>query len=602
MSPDRLHFANRFRTIAEATPHRPCLIQGDEHLSFAQVEARANALANALLKGGLRRGDRVAVMERNSSAYVIAYIAAMKLACIPFNVSYRYRADELAYLLRDSGARAMLIRDEFLEVLHGARDKEAGPGQVVVIGRAPAGGGMREYDRILAEESRRLELPWMPPNNGDLLFLLYTGGTTGYPKGVMWDGLMFEQLSAFVLPLVENVLQRMAEAPSSVIAPDTRRLSNRLLGRLVDRPLPRWTLGNPMVQRVILKAVEAGLHARFSGSLRTLALTVKVGGRLAPPRPMLVASPLMHGSGWLMAVMALAGGQPLLLMHTGGFDPHEVWRAVEREKPRSMVIVGDAFAVPLLEAVDERDYDTSSLRLMSSAGVVWSPDVKKRLLEHMPQLIVLDTLGASEGVAQAEPTLASERVPGAMQFRMSERIKVLDEEDREIRPGSDRVGQLAMSGFIPRGYWNDEEKSARTFRTIRGVRYALVGDMCRVNADGTLTFMGRGSGVIDTGGEKVFPEEVENVIKQLPEIAYCAVIGVPDKRFGETVSAVVTAAPGCKVSSDAIIEHCDCHLAGYKKPRTIHVVDNIPRKDNGKPAYPEIRRMVARRVKRIASS
>lgn len=602
MSPDHLHFAARFRTIAEATPHRPCLIHGDEHLTFAQVNARADALANALLKGGLRRGDRVAVMERNSSAYVIACIAAMKLACVPFNVNYRYRADELAYLLRDAGATALVIRDEFLEVLEGARAKGPGPNLVVVIGRALAGGGMREYDRILDEESRRLELPWAPPGNDDLLFLLYTGGTTGYPKGVMWDGLMFEQLPAFVLPLVENILQRMARAPSAVLAPDTRRLFNRVLGRVVDLPLPRWALGNPLTQRAILKAVETSLQARFSGSLRTLALTMKVGGRLVPVRPVLVASPLMHGSGWLMAVMALAGGQPLLLMQSRGFDPHEVWRAVEREQPRCMVIVGDAFAVPLLDALNERDYDTASLRLINSAGVVWSPDVKKRLLEHMPQLIVLDTLGASEGVAQAEPTLSSEDAPRAMQFRMSEHIKVFDDADREIRPGSGRVGQLAMSGFIPRGYWNDAEKTGRTFRTIRGVRYAMIGDMCRVNADGTLTFLGRGSGLINTGGEKVFPEEVENVIKQLPEIADCAVVGVPDKRFGEVVAAVVTAAPGRKVSTEAVIEHCNRHLAGYKKPRTVHVVDQVPRQDNGKLAYSEIRRMVTRRMKREASS
>lgn len=594
MQPDHLHFSARFRTIASSAPDAPCLIQGGQCLSFAEVDRRATALANTFLRGGIRRGDRVAVMERNSSAYVIAYIAAMKLACVPFNVNYRYRADELAHLLRDAGAAAIVIRDEFLDVLRAARERATGALQVVVIGKTHAGEGMVGYNEALTARRDRLLLPWAPPANDDLMFLLYTGGTTGYPKGVMWDGLMFEQLPAFILSLVDGVLQRMAESPSSVLAPDGRGVLSAALGRLVDLPLPRWTLGNSLVQRTILKTVERALHTRFSGSLRALAMSIKYGTRLSRPGPLLVACPLMHGSGWLMAILALAGGQPLLLTDSGDFDAHEVWQAVERERPRSMVIVGDAFAVPLLDALNERHYDIDSLRVINSAGVVWSPEVKKRLLEHMPGLIAVDTLGASEGVAQAEPTLSGVQAPKAMHFRMSERIKVFDDADQEVRPGSGQVGQLAMSGFIPRGYWNDAEKSARTFRVINGVRYALIGDMCRVDGDGTLVFLGRGSGVINTGGEKVFPEEVENVIKALPEIADCAVVGVPDARFGERVAAAVSATPGCRVSEEAVIRHCARHLAGYKKPRTLVVVGRVPRKDNGKLDYPAVRHMMPR--------
>ncbi|HYW02862.1 MAG TPA: AMP-binding protein [Gammaproteobacteria bacterium] len=599
MADHNLHTAAKFGAIARVIPDSPCFIQGRRRLTYGEVDARTNALANAFLEGGIARGDRVAVMERNSPEYMESYLAAQKLACVPLNVNYKYQGDELRYVLDDSGASVIVIHADFLPVLDAIRGRVPGLKQVVVIGpdaHADPGQGRYSYARAL-QHRETLELPWEPPGNDDLLFLLYTGGTTGYPKGVMWDVQLYRENWRILAPMFKSLLPRLKDAPPSLFSPRGGGSSSPLL-RFLQSGLFRWLIAKPAVQRFAGNLLEKSMRERYAGDLETVAKKAKAARGM--PNVTLPACPLMHGTGFLTTLNAISGGEPVVFLEDKRFDPAELWRTIERERVRTVVIVGDAFAVPMLEELDRHDYDTSSLVMMNSSGVVWSPRIKQALLERIPQMIVVDSLGASEGLSRSEPSLSSDGEIQPMRFRLAGHMKVFDENDEEVLPGSDRVGQLAVSGLIPRGYWNDPEKTARTFRTIRGVRYAIFGDMCRVESDGTLILLGRGSGCINTGGEKVYPEEVENVIKELPEVGDCAIVGIDDERWGQAISGLVAPAEGREVDVERVIAHCAEKLANYKKPKSLFVVDEIPRKDSGKLIYPDIREKVRQLAKRSA--
>jgi acyl-CoA synthetase (AMP-forming)/AMP-acid ligase II len=312
------------------------------------------------------------------------------------------------------------------------------------------------------------------------------------------------------------------------------------------------------------------------------------------PQSMMSAAPLIHGAGQLGTWIAMMQGYRACLVPR--FDPKLVWQTVEDERVLSLSVVGDAMARPLAELLDQPgvSYDLSSLFILSSAGAILSAPVKAQLKEHFPKLVIMDNFGSSESGSQGVDA-GGERVDGGMRFRMNANTVVLDDDGRAIAPGSGQTGKVALRGRVPVGYWNDPEKSARTFLVYDGVRHVVVGDFARPEADGTITVFGRGSQCINTGGEKVFPEEVEGALKSHADVFDALVVGVPDERWGERVVALLQIRPGRAPTAEDVIAHCRQHLAGYKVPRTLHVVPEIQRSPSGKADYPWAKRTATER-------
>jgi fatty-acyl-CoA synthase len=370
--------------------------------------------------------------------------------------------------------------------------------------------------------------------SGDDLLFLYTGGTTGMPKAVMWRQ--------------EDLFAALAPAATAFFG----------------LPIPEDTSGVEAVVRKVHESPLVPVH--------------------------LPASPLMHGTGQFSTLQVLFLGGTVVTLESRHFDPDELWQVVQRERVSQIAIVGDAFAKPMLRALDEADargepYDLSSLLLVISSGVMWSESVKRELIARHP-VIAYDSLGSSEGVGFANAITTTDSKGETAKFAIGPETKVFTDDDREVQPGSGDVGHLAVGGHIPLGYYKDPDKTAATFRVVAGKRYSIPGDYATVEEDGTVTLLGRGSVSINSGGEKIFPEEVEEAVKQHPEVADVVVVGVPDERFGEAVTAVVAATPGGTPDEDEITEAVErSGLARFKRPRHVVVVERVPRGPNGKADY-----------------
>jgi acyl-CoA synthetase (AMP-forming)/AMP-acid ligase II len=368
------------------------------------------------------------------------------------------------------------------------------------------------------------------PRSPDDLYIVYTGGTTGMPKGVMWrhEDWFFAGM-----------------------------MGGNPMGPPPERP-----------EQVAERAAEK------------------------QPQAVMSAAPLIHGAGQLGTWIAMLQGFKACLAPR--FDPRLVWQTVQDERAVSLSIVGDAMARPLAEALDEpgATYDLGSLFVLSSAGAILSPPVKAQLRKHFPNLVIMDNFGSSETGSHGQDA-GGAQPEGGIRFRMSANTVVLDDEGRELAPGSGQIGKVALRGRVPVGYWKDPEKSARTFVEYGGVRHVLIGDFARPEADGTVTVFGRGSQCINSGGEKIFPEEVEGALKSHPDVFDALVVGVPDERWGEKVAALVQLRPGRRPAAEEVIAHCRKHLAGYKVPRLLHVVGQIARSPSGKADYPWAKRVAA---------
>ena len=363
----------------------------------------------------------------------------------------------------------------------------------------------------------------------DDLFFIYTGGTTGMPKGVMWR----------------------------------------------HDPLRRALL-NPALVDCVPQNLDEHLEI------------VKAAGRGTISLP---ACPLMHGTGLLTAISALTSGGTVVTLENPHFDAAEMWAAVDRHRVQQIVIVGDAFAKPMQRSLDEASskYDVSCVASIVSSGVMWSTEVKRGLLKHMPQVVLLDSFGSSEGVGFGLSIMTAAGVIETAKFQIGDNVKVLTAEGREIAPGSGEVGLIARGDPLPEGYYKDRAKTESVFKTFGGVRYSIPGDFCTVEADGTITLIGRGSGCINTAGEKVFPEEVEEVLKRHPDIEDALVVGVPDERWGQSVTGVVELRSGAAFDETSLRDHVRTHLAGYKTPKRLIAVAKMFRAPNGKADYKSAR-------------
>ncbi|QXJ21921.1 acyl-CoA synthetase [Actinomadura graeca] len=506
--------ADLFEGIADAVGDRVALVCGDRRLTFAQLDEHANRLAHHLEAAGVRPGRHVAVQLYNGVEYAAALLAVLKIRAVPVNVNHRYVEGELLHLYRDSDSVALLYDVAFEDRVAAAAPAAPELRHLVAVGGTPSIPGAVAYDEALRDAPGTRGFP---PRSPDDTYIIYTGGTTGMPKGVMWS-------------------------------------TGRLLLAFWNPALPRPSRPEDVV------AMARG------------------GG----PLVMLPAAPLMHGAAQMATWIAWFMGATTVYTRT--FDAAAVWRAVERERVTSLTLTGDAMAIPMADELARGGHDASSLLACVSTGAILSGSVRDRLQRLLPGTVILDRFGSTESGSTAEAVAGSTPEQGLRFIPDVEDVAVLDDALRPVVPGSGVVGQVARTGHIARGYYNDPERTARTFPEVDGRRWLLTGDLATVEEDGSITVRGRGSQVINTGGEKVFPEEVEAVLKGHPTVYDAVVTGVPDERWGARVAAVVQPA-GDAPSAAELDAHCRRELSGYKVPRLYRFVAEIRRSPAGKADY-----------------
>jgi fatty-acyl-CoA synthase len=520
------NYADIWESIASGVPDRAAQIQGTREVSWFDFNRRADGLARAFLDAGLQRQAKIGAYLYNAPEYLETYFAAFKAGLVPVNTNYRYVADELLYLFDNADAEAVVFHAAFSSTVEQIRGQL--PKVKLWIGVAQPGSPVPDfavdYERLVDRSVGRTAAPW--GRSGDDLLILYTGGTTGMPKGVMW-----RQDDLF------NVLGGG--------------------GNLLLEIPPLSTLE------------EAAERAKT----------------MAPPVT-IAAAPLMHGTSQFTSLMTLTNGGTVVELPSTHFNALEFWQEAERTRATSAAIVGMAFAQPLLEALDAHPgrWDLTSFIRLGSSGTVWSMENKQGLLRHIPHMGIFDSLGSSEAVGLGASASAAGAASETARFMLGLNTAVFTEDRRRVEPGSGERGLLATSGFLPVGYYKDPDKTERTFWEVEDRRWSVPGDWATVDVDGSLRLLGRGSQVINTGGEKVFPEEVEEAIKLCPGVRDAAVVGVPDPRFGERICAVVEAAAGEEPTLETLSIHVRQHLAGYKSPREL-VLSPVHRAANGKLDY-----------------
>lgn len=519
------NLADLFESIVDAVPDRPAVVTGAHRLTYADLDGRANRLAHRLAAGGVDPGDSVGLQLVNGSEYLEGMLACFKLRAVPININYRYVDAELRYLYEDSGLVALVHHRQFAPVVGSAR-VAMGEARVILEvdddSPVPASTWAQDYETELAAQPD--DRPTVE-RSGDDIYCVYTGGTTGAPKGVLWrhEDIFFAAMGGGDPLQSGNLIQQPEELPS------------RLLGF----------------------------------------------GIIALPVP-----PFMHASAHWLAFSSFFGGGTLVLLPDGHFDPVVTWQLVGAEHVNVLVVVGDAMARPLLDVLehDPAAYDTSSLMALGSGGAILSPSTKQHIAHLLPSVIIADAFGSSE-TGQIGGAPPPDDQFGAPRLRVDERTNVFDDDLHPVEPGSGRSGHLARGGRVPIGYRGDEARSATTFVAVEGRRWALPGDLAEVESDGSITVLGRASQCINTGGEKVYPEEVEAVLKAHPGVLDAVVVGVPDERWGEHVTAVVQARPDCSPSLEDLRDHTRQSLASYKLPKELVVVDRIERSPSGKADY-----------------
>jgi len=495
---------------------------GRRSVTWAQFDDRAARLAGHLSGRGIGRGDRVGIGLHNSPEYLESLFAVLKLRAVPVNVNYRYGATELEQVVRLTRMRAVVAESDMTPVI-GAVAARFPELRVLLVGDAADDGFPRYEDAMATPPMARQE------RSPDDQILLLTGGTTGLPKGVVWD-------SGSVCGVVSSAYRR------------------------------------------------AGVPVPGDATEVVAAAAAQVRQGTAPV--MLPASPLMHGTGFFFSLGVLLRGGRVVTLPQHSLDPAALWAAVQEERVEELAIVGDAFGVPLLAELDRAatagtPYDLSPLRRIVSSGVRWSTETKRRLLAA-GRFTLQDSIAATEGGPFGVSLCGPDPAGVSSVFTLPDNARVIGPDGADVRPGSGEVGLLASTGNLPLGYLDDPEATAAVFRTIDGVRYAVPGDAATLATDGTISLLGRGSGVINTGGEKVFAEEVEQVLVEHPGVAEAVVVGVPDDRWGSRVAALVVPVPGVELDPDVLAEHVGGRLAGYKRPRLVRLVAGIPRTVSGK--------------------
>ena len=517
-------FADVWETVADTVPDANAQVHGDRRYDWRSFDRRADGVAARLLAAGLQRHDKVALYLYNTPEYLEAAFAAMKAALVPVNTNYRYKHDELLYLWDNADAAAVVFDAAFTETVNGLRERC--PKVKLWLHVGPDGPSWAaNYEEAAAAPAGRCVPSW--GRSGDDPIFIYTGGTTGRPKGVMWR--------QHDLYMASNVTNDPPVADASLVRERVRAVEHPPVG--------------------------------------------------------LPAPPLMHGTAYVFASTILNRGGAVVTLPEQRFDAGRLLDAIVSHGVTDLCIVGDAFCRPMVDVLDASPgrYDLSKLRVVSSSGMMWSQEVKGRLLAHAPQVMMIDFLNSSEASGMGRSITSRKGAASGAKFQLGGNAFVIDDEGRPIAPGSGKVGRVAVRGIVPLGYYKDPEKTKATFPVIDGVRCAVPGDYATVEADGGITLLGRGSVSINTGGEKVFPEEVEEAIKTCSGVEDAVVVGVPDTRLGQVVAALVA---GRASDADAIKAHVRSKLAGYKVPRHVMIASSTERAATGKADYKAVRERI----------
>jgi len=530
------NIANVWESVAAAQPDHPAVVQGEQIWSSARLDLHANAFASVLLEAGLERQAKVAVYLYNCPQFLAAYLGAFKARMAPVNVNYRYEPNELHYLFDNADAEAIVFDVSFAPKLEAIRTRlprvklwlavDTGPGTDVPAWATSFDALTHLGQRVDAAE-----------RSADDLMLLYTGGTTGSPKGVMWRQEDLIGVGGFCASPLQGV-----------------------------PPLAAPGEAGPRAQRL-------------------------------PRIVSCIPCPLMHGTGLFSALRSLQMGGTIVLLPRHSFAPEALWDQVERWRVTRISIVGEPFARPMLEALDAfpRRWQLQSVELIMSSGAMWSRETKEGLLRHMPQALLGDGLSSSEAMGLGNSYARSDAPQDTARFTVGASCGVFDDAGQRVSPGSGQRGRVAVTGHIPLGYYKDAAKSAQAFPVLEGRRWSMPGDYAEINADGTLVLLGRGSQCINTGGEKVFPEEVEEALKRHAAVRDSAVVGIADARYGERICAVVALREHGTASESALIAHTKTQLAAYKAPRHVFFVDQLYRAPNGKLDYTDLKQYAQQR-------
>lgn len=525
-----LDFASVWETISDIIPDNDALICGEEVVCWKEYDLRSSKIASALSEAGLSSNSKAGLYLNNSNEYLICQNAIFKVGGCPINVNYRYVEEELIYLLENSDSEAV-----FYHACYGERIKRISNSLPNIKAWIEISDGTKSqfndclhYENLIAEMNP-MERIYRDP---ETIYMLYTGGTTGMPKGVMY------KQGEFLIYLFRTLKAMGYDVPE-----DLNNLTERIK--------------------------EQDKENNFIKSL--------------------VGCPLMHGTGmWLGAFLPLNLGGTVITTPNLGFDANQLWSQVEDKSVTNIVIVGDAFAKPMLNALDiakktGNPFDIESVRTIISSGVMWSEEVKNGLLEHH-DMQLMDTMGSTEG-GMGSSVSTRDNPPKTAKFSINPGVIILADDGETLEPGSDKVGLIGTSGLVPEGYYKDEKKSAQTFKEIEGVRYSFPGDYAKYEQDGTITLLGRGSNCINSAGEKIYPEEVEEAIKRNDEVFDCLVVGLPDEKFGQKVIAVVSLVKDADISETKLLEATREFIAGYKLPKGIIFKDVVQRAPNGKADY-----------------
>ena len=525
-----LNFASVWEMIADLVPDNDALICGEDVVSWKSYDSRSSKVASALINAGLGANAKAGLYLNNSNEYLIGQNAIFKIGGVPINVNYRYVEEELIYLLDNSDAEAV-----FYHACYSSRIKQIAKSLPNIKAWIEVADGNKSHfsDCIRYEEI----LNDYPPmerieRDPETIYMLYTGGTTGMPKGVMYkQGEFLTFLFRTLKAMGYDVPEDLSDLEASILASKT--------------------------------------NDEFIKSL--------------------VGCPLMHGTGmWLGAFLPLLLGGTVITTSNLGFDPDKLWAQVQDKKATNIVIVGDAFAKPMLDSLDRaknsnNPYDIGSVKVIISSGVMWSAEVKQGLLSHH-NMSLMDTMGSTEGGIGSSVT-TRENPSETAKFAINPGVIILADDGEILKPGSDKIGLIGTSGLVPTGYYKDEKKSAETFKEINGTRYSFPGDYAKLESDGTITLLGRGSNCINSAGEKIYPEEVEEAIKTHNDVFDCLVVGMPDEKFGQRIVAVVSTVDNKDLDELALIENTRKKIAGYKLPKQILFTDEVKRAPNGKANY-----------------
>jgi acyl-CoA synthetase (AMP-forming)/AMP-acid ligase II len=531
------NFAEIFGEVAKQIPDAPALVQGSRRLCWSEVDSRAQCLARHLAAVGLQRQSKVAQYLHNAPEYLESILACFKGCFVPLNTNFRYGADELVYLWTNGDVECVVFHGCFSGTVEQLRDRVPGVRRWLWVddGSGPCPAWAVAYEDA-AHQTQTPPVPWSP--DGDDLILIYTGGTTGMPKGVMWRQ--------------DDLFMRL----------NTER-------------------GDPYPDTPDLELIRSSISRRG--------------------RAHLSAAPLMHGAGLLTCFLVLARGGWISHLQQRSFDPEDLLDTVVRDRVASLMWVGDAFARPVLAALQERPkhWDLSSLRTIMSSGVVFSAEVKQAILTHLPEVVISDVFGSTESMSLGRNVTARGQDCVTATFKAKADTRVITEDGKDVEPGSGQAGMLAIGGRQALGYYGDPTKTAVVFRLIDGRRYVVPGDWATVDSDGTVQLLGRGSGCINTGGEKVFPEEVEAQLKEHAAVYDAVVVGVPDVRFGQAVVAIVETKDGLTSSQSELIAFIKARLSSYKAPRHV-LFAPIRRGPNAKPDLPSLQSFARERVAQLS--